>query len=126
MGTVRRYIGESIFLHKARWEEDGGLGEGGTFAREPATEGGRRPCPLRRRELRASTAGQGPSFPQKTCLHMEEAQGGHAGDHAGVGQLAVEEAEALQFAFAQAEGQAFVVIDGQFFAGQGAAVAGEV
>lgn len=31
MVTVRRYTGESILLHKARWEEDGGLGEGGTF-----------------------------------------------------------------------------------------------
>ena len=70
--------------------------------------------------------GKGPSFPQKNCLHMEEAQGGHTGDHAGIGQLAVEEGEALQFAFAQAEGQAFVVIDGQFLARQGAAVAGEV
>lgn len=55
--------------------------------------------------------------PKKTCLHVEEAQGRHAGDHAGFGQLAVEEAEALQFAFAQAEGQAFIVIDGQFLAG---------
>ena len=57
-----------------------------------------------------------PPSPQKNCLHMEEAQGGHTGDHAGIGQLAVEEGEALQFAFAQAEGQAFVVIDGQFLA----------
>ena len=46
MGAVRRRTGESILLHKARWEEDGGLGEGGTVARKPATEGGRRPCPL--------------------------------------------------------------------------------
>ena len=50
---------------KARWGRDGGLGEGlrerlsfgkaGPLALA-ATEGGRRPCPLRRRKLRASTA----------------------------------------------------------------------
>ena len=35
MVTVRRYTGESVLLHKARWEEDGGLGEGPPFrARE--------------------------------------------------------------------------------------------
>ena len=82
-GAVRRRTGESILLHKARWEEDGGFGEGGTFAREPATEGGRRPCPLRRRELRASTAGQGLSFPQKNLLtcgrSAEEARRGSCG-----------------------------------------------
>lgn len=76
MVTVRRYTGESVLLHKARWEEDGGLGEGGTFVRKPATEGGRRPCPLRRRELRASTAGQGPSFPQKSLLTYGRSAGG--------------------------------------------------
>lgn len=76
MVTVRRYTGESVLLHKARWEEDGGLGEGGTFVRKPATEGGRRPCPLRRRELRASTAGQGPSFPPKSLLTYGRSAGG--------------------------------------------------
>ena len=75
-GAVRRRTGESILLHKARWGEDGGLGEGGTFARKPATEGGRRPCPLRRRKLRASTAGQGISFPPKNLLTCGRSAGG--------------------------------------------------
>ena len=56
-----------------------GLGEGGAFARKPATEGGRRPCPLRRRELRASTAGQGPSFPQKLAYMWKKRRGGTPG-----------------------------------------------
>ena len=43
MGAVRRRTGASILLHKARWEEDGGLGEGGTFAREPKVP----PSPLK-------------------------------------------------------------------------------
>lgn len=77
--AVRRRTGESIPLRKARWE-DGGLGEGGTFAREPATEGGRRPCPLRRRELRASAAGQGPSFPPEKLLYIwKKRKGGTPG-----------------------------------------------
>ena len=51
---------------KARWGKDGGLGGKNFLNAFPserlgplalaATEGGRRPCPLRRRKLRASTA----------------------------------------------------------------------
>ena len=45
---------------KARWGKDGGLGgKGNTPLAPAATEGGRRPCPLRRRKLRASTAEMG-------------------------------------------------------------------
>ena len=45
-----------IDQNKARWGRRGGLGEREPLPRERRPNGGRRPCPLRRRKLRASTA----------------------------------------------------------------------
>ena len=85
-GTAMRALSRAfpfpvILLNKARWGRGGGQGEGPAFSqrsekrrsRSPlaraATEGGRRPCPLRRRKLRASTAEiRGFPSPQKNDL----------------------------------------------------------
>ena len=79
MGTVRRYTGESILLHEARWEEDGGLGEGGTFARKPATEGGRRPCPLDEGSYGHRQQGKVPPLPNKLVYMWKKRRGGTPG-----------------------------------------------
>lgn len=79
MGAVRRRTGESILLHKARWEEDGGFGEGGTFAREPATEGGRSRARCDEGSYGHRQQGKVPLSPKKLAYMWKKRRGGTPG-----------------------------------------------
>ena len=78
----RAYRNGEIFIKRAG-EGIGGLGERENPLAPAATEGGRSPCPLRRRKLRASTAEmRGFPFPQKkhrSYLSADAAAGAGAG-----------------------------------------------
>ena len=78
MGAVRRRTGASI-LHKARWEEDGGLGEGGTFARKAGDR--RRPRRARCDEESYGHRQQGkvPLSPKKLAYMWKKRRGGTPG-----------------------------------------------
>ena len=81
---VARYLPEKSALR----EGEGAWGRGNTLSRQQRPNGGRRPCPLRRRKLRASTAEmRGFPLPQKHASlklinHMHMAADAAAGSGA--------------------------------------------
>ena len=78
MGAVRRRTGASILLHKARWEEDVGVGEVRTLARKPAkAAAGRARCDEGSYGHRQQ--GKVPLSPKKLAYMWKKRRGGTPG-----------------------------------------------
>ena len=79
MGAVRRRTGESILLHKARWEEDGAWGKEGPLrtSRRPKAAAGRARCDEGSYGHRQQ--GKVPLSPKKLAYMWKKRRGGTPG-----------------------------------------------
>ena len=80
MGAVRRRTGESILLHKARWEEDGTRGKEGPLraSRRPKAAAGRARCDEGSYGHRQQ--GKVPLSPKKLAYMWKKSRGGTPGN----------------------------------------------